>query len=476
MADELTPSGKTLDVRRFAKLPRDADGRQPRMNSFATIGDRSFVVTDGAVDGQGEIYELVTDGAGRSSARLFFDVAASVFENTGLVVANSSPLFGVRSVAFHPDFDANGKLYVAYTGERPEISAGFNYLSDPEDPVPVDNVLAEWTIDLATGVVLSDSYRELFRVGMIEPDHPIQNMTFNPYAAVGDSDYGLLYIGHGDGSVQSAIVGDGQNNDALGKILRIDPLPTSSDQYSIPGDNPFLGDASFPDEVYALGFRNPHNLTFAQSSDGVAHLIVTDIGRDNVEEINLVVKGGNYGWADREGVFVHIGEQGFINGVEPLPSDEANNGYVYPVSFLGHEGVPGESFVGQAIIGGHVIANGSSALDGQFILAEFVTDGQMLDQVTTLDASDPDRASPDDLSWLTPQELTILFDHDDDPETLPLVRSSLKDVLDDEPDFATVLSAGKTRADLRFGQGPDGELYILNKRNGWVYIATNTEA
>ena len=57
----------------------------------------------------------------------------------------------------------------------------------------------------------------------------------------------------------------------------------------------------------------------------------------------------------------------------------------------------------------------------------------------------------------------------------PLVRDSLKDVLDDEPDFKTILSAGKVRADLRFGQAPDGSLYILNKRNGWVYVATNTQ-
>ena len=484
VATELSPSGRFLEVRRFAKLPLDANGRQPRMNSFATLGQRSFVVVDGAEDGTGEIYELVTSEDGETNTELFFDVASSVFDNTGLNVNNSSPLFGVRSVAFHPDFATNGKLYIAYTGDRPQDTTGFNYLSDPSQPVPVDNILAEWTVDLGTGQVDAASYRELFRVGMIAADHPIQNMVFNPYAVAGDSDYGLLYIGHGDGSVQSAIAGDGQNADGLGKVLRIDPLAGASSPYTIPADNPFVGDESFPDEIYAVGFRNPHNLTFARDSAGEVHLLVTDIGRDNVEEINLVVKGGNYGWADREGVFVHLGNQGFINGIDPLPQDEAQNGYIYPVSLLGHEGVPGQSFVGQAIIGGHVIQNGSSDLAGQFILAEFATDGRayhvdfeaMLQQVTTLDPNDPERDSPDDLTWLTPEELTLLFDHDDDPTTLALVRDSLKDVLDDEPDFATILSAGKVRADLRFGQGPDGELYILNKRNGWVYVATNTQS
>jgi hypothetical protein len=52
----------------------------------------------------------------------------------------------------------------------------------------------------------------------------------------------------------------------------------------------------------------------------------------------------------------------------------------------------------------------------------------------------------------------------------------LKDVLDDEPDFEEIISAGKSRADLRLGQGPSGELYLLNKRNGWIYLATNTAA
>ncbi|MEM6469381.1 MAG: carbohydrate-binding domain-containing protein [Planctomycetota bacterium] len=484
VAPELTPSGEFLEVRRYAKLPTDENGRQPRMNSFATTGDRSFVIADGSADGEGEIYELVSDGSGGATAERFFDVASAIFANTGLIVDNSSTLFGVRSAAFHPEFESNGKFYTAYTGERPADPAGFNYLSDPANPVPVDNVLAEWTVDLQTGEVIEDSYRELFRVDMVAADHPIQNMIFNPFASQGDDDYGLLYIGHGDGSIQSAIAGDGQNADGLGKILRIDPLAANGNPYSIPAENPFADGAEFPPEVYAYGFRNPHNLSFAIDSQGIEHLIVADVGRDNVEEINVVVAGGNYGWADREGVFVHLREELFVNGnIAPLPANDAVNEFIYPVAILGHDGQPGDSFVGQAIIGGHVIQNGSADLDGQYILGEFATDGrayhidfaEMLSQITSLVPGVAGRDSPEDLTWLTPQELTILFDHDNDSSTQPLVRNSLKDVLDDEPDFARIVSAGKLRADLRFGQGPVGELLILNKRNGWVYVASNTE-
>ncbi|MEM9646228.1 MAG: PQQ-dependent sugar dehydrogenase, partial [Planctomycetota bacterium] len=483
VASEITPSGKFLEVERLVKLPLDAGGRQPRMSSLATSGDRVFVVTDGRVDNAAEIYELVTDDDGRTTAELFLDVGQAVVQNTGLNLNNSQALFGLHSVAFHPEFETNGKFYTTYTGDRPADPENYRYLSDPENPVAVDSVLAEWTYDAQIGQVDAGSYREIFRVGMIALDHPIRAVVFNPYAEVGDDDYGLLYIGHGDGSVQSAIAGDGQNNDALGKILRIDPLESVDASYAIPASNPFVQDDRFLDEIYAYGFRNPHNLTFARNSDGSVSLIATEIGRDNIEEVNIVVAGGNYGWADREGVFAHLRDQGFINGnIENLPADDALNDYIYPVTILGHDGQPGDSFVGQAIAGGHVIQNGSGDLADQFIFVEFATDGrayhidfsEALQQTTTLDPSDPDRDEPGELTWITPQELTILFDHDGDDSTTPLVRASLKDVLDDEPDFERILSAGKVRADLRLGQGPNGELYILNKRNGWVYVATNT--
>ena len=255
-------------------------------------------------------------------------------------------------------------------------------------------------------------------------------------------------------------------------------------RYSIPASNPFVGNPGMIDEAFAIGFRNPHNLSFAMDSAGIAQLLVTEIGRDNIEEINVVEKGGSYGWGDREGPFVHNPESGTINGLDNLPANEVDNGYIFPSSFLGHDGIVGESFVGQAIAGSHVIQNGSVELDGQFVFVEFATDGRayhvdfetMLQQVTKLDSANSEQDSPEDLTWVTPQELTILFDHDNDGSTPPLVRDSLKDVLDDEPDFVEIISAGKVRADLRLGEGPNGELFILNKRNGWVYLAVNTLA
>lgn len=483
IASELTPSGRTLVVEKVVQIPLGENGRQPRLNGLTHVDGRLFVLADGTVDGEGKIYEIVTDASGNQTAVLFLDVGASLLQSRGEVLSNFSPLYGLRGFAFHPEFATNGKLYVSYTSPRPENPSLNYYLSSPENPVAVESAVGEWTFDFATGAVDPLSHRQLFRVGMQTLDHPIGGMAFNPFAQPGDEDYGLLYIGHGDGSEQSAIAGDGQDGNALGKILRVNPLQSGDRPFTSPDTNPFIGSPDFPDEVFAIGFRNPHNLSFARDANGVGQLIVAETGRDNIEEINVVVSGGNYGWADREGPFVHIRDQFRLNGnIANLPSDDADNGFIYPVTLMGHDGEPGASFVGQAIAGGHVIQNGSDELDDQYIFAEFATDGRVyhidfsdaLAQTTSLDPNDPNRDSPEDLTWLTPQELTILFDHDNDDSTTPLIRDSLKDVFDDEPDFQVILSAGKERADVRFGEGPNGELYIINKRNGWVYLATNT--
>ena len=485
ISPELAPSGKSLLVRKVAKLPRGDTGRHARMNSLATIGDRIFIVDDGAQLGEGKIYELVEQTDGTRNAELFLNAGEAIFQQTGLNIDNSSPLNGLRSVAFHPEFETNGKLFISYTGQRPADPTQFFYLSDPPNPVAVESVLAEFTFDFQNNQVDTSSYREVFRVGMFNSEHSIRNVVFNKYAQPGDEDYGLLYIGHGDGSEQSAIAGSGQLSDALGKILRINPLQNGSAPYSVPTSNPFVGDSGMLDEVYAIGFRNPHNLTFTRDSVGSIQLIVTEIGRDNLEEVNIVVAGGNYGWAEREGVLRHLKDQVGVNGsVAPLPADDAQNDFIYPVTIYGHEAVPGTTFAGQALGGGHVITNGSTELDGQFVFVEFSTDSRAFhidfaaaqQQVTTLDPNDPSRDEPSELTWLDPQELTILFDHDSDESTPPLVRDSLRDVLNDDPEFTTITTSGKVRADLRLGEGPNGELYILNKRNSWVYVAKNTIA
>ena len=471
-------SGLEIDVRRFVQVP-DFGGSRPRLNALTYTGmpgdDRLFVVDDG---NSGRIYQFDgSDASGTQVASEFFHVDAAVFTATGRRVNNDNLAHGgVRGLAFHPDFANNGKFYTSIMEDRPVTTAGHTYISDVASPISADSVLVEWTYDHGLEQVDTTSYREVFRVGMPVYDHPIKQISFNRLAQPLDEDYGLLYIAHGDGSTQSADPGGGQNSDGRGKILRIDPLIDGANSYSVPATNPFVGDAGMLDEVYALGFRNPHNLSFADSPDG-PQLIVADIGRSNVEEVNIVAAMGNHGWSEREGTFVHINAGGGnINGVDPLPANEADFGFTYPVAQFGHDVPAGSTFSGQAIVGGHVIANGS-VLDGEYIFGEFATTGRlfhanyddMLAAVTMLDPMDPARDEPGELTQATVEEFTVLFDHDNDPMTASLLRSSMEDVIDDEPTYS-----GGGRADLRMGEGPGGELYILNKRNGYIYIATST--
>gem|GEM_PF-2175468 len=459
ISEPIINRGVEVELTPWVQIPNTTRGTA-RLNHFATTGERLFVVEDF----DGRIYEI----NGRGDAELFFDVKATIAAVTPRRLDNTSiPQGGLRAVAFHPEFDQNGLLYTTHMETRSADLSADLYLSNVANPIIADGVLVEWQVD-ASGRVDPDSYRQVFRVGMPVYDHAIKQAMFNPFTAPGDADYGVLYVAHGDGSTQAATLGGGQNNDALGKILRIDPTEQpNGDRFAVPGDNPFLGDASMLDEVYSLGHRNPHHLSF--HSDG--QLIVAEVGRGNVEEINLIEPGGNYGWSRREGTFVHVGG-GLVTGVQALPANEADFGFVFPAAQWGHDGVVGDTFTGQGIAGSHVIENGS-ALDGEYFHADFATSGRLFHTnydelqaaVTTLN---PGQA-PTGLTQAPVATPRILFDHDSNPFTDPLVRSDLRDVFNDSSNYD-----GSGRADVRFGQGVDGELYISSKRTGIVYLVTNS--
>lgn len=464
--DNIEFSGLTLNLVEYAQLAPTS--RIISMTTQPTGDPRLFVSVQ-----EGQIHAL-NHGEAASENNLWFDVGTAVEAATGRQLNfddnDSGRHGGLRSLAFHPEFAANGKFYTSTLEDRPSVPIGHAYLGASESHVEGDSVLVEWTYNHGTGHVRADSYRELFRVSMPVYDHPIKQIKFNELAKSGDEDYGLLYITHGDGSFQSAIVGGGQHpDDALGKVLRIDPLSTDSARYSVP-HSPFADDSDTLDEIYALGFRNPHNLSFALDERGESHLIVADVGRDNIEEINLVVGGGDYGWSEREGTFVHRNQGGgSINGVAPLPLDEAANGYRYPAAQFDHDSPPGASFTGVAIAGAHVIDNGSE-LDGEYIFGDFGLSGRiyhtsfddMLAAVTHLDPSDPARDSPSDLTQASISQAQLAFDHDGDPSTTPRPFDTFTDLL------------GTTRSDFRFGKGKQGELFISSKQDSKVYLVTNS--
>ena len=478
--DNPTFSPFNLELRPYATLPA-GDSRIIGMTT-RTGDTRLYVTTEG-----GRIYTINTDAAGTTTPVIWFDVSSAEASLGHPLFGNFSQT-GLQSVAFHPDFDRVGtlgyeKLYTTMLEQRPANSAGHVYLGDSAhgSGVEADGVLAEWTFNHQTGQVDTNSYRELFRVNMPLLDHPIKQARFNPYAKPGEEDYGLLYMTHGDSNVKSSPSDDSQHlGNVLGKMIRINPLQSGANRYTIAPTNPFAGsnDPGVLKEIYASGLRNPHTFSFNQDDQNNIAILAGDIGRNNVEEVNLIVPGGNYGWPKREGTFVHLQltdsdpNEGYITGVAPLPTNEAILGYTFPAAQYDHNAGYGEINTGSAIASGFVIRNGSDPnLHNQFIFNDFSNQdgnvyhadfGELLNAATKLNSNDPQRDEPRELTQAVVRKLRLSLDEDNNPNTPPQIYD----------DFRSLLNW--PRSDTRYGEGVFGEMYISSKINGKIYLVTNS--
>ena len=452
---DATPSGLEVHIQPYLELPLASNGSPARWNSMSSFDDRHFV----ADEQDGRVYEITN-----RTATLWFDIAASIQTQTGRTL-NTDNLFhgGVRGIAFHPDFKSNGKFYASLMEQRPVDRTSHLYISD-QSGLDADSVLVEWTADTSTLTINPGSYREVFRVGVPEYDHPIKQILFNTNLQPSDGDYGNLYIAHGDGSVASTLAGTGHANDALGKILRINPLQNGDQNYSIPADNPFLNDSSLPDEVYSYGHRNPHHLAFSDAG----HLLATEAGRDNVDEVNLITRGADYGWAEREGAYTHLDVGTLVNGISAIPDDDTLQGYVYPVIQFGHHGAAGATFTGEALGGGFVVENGSP-LNGEFFYIDFPKTALLFHSSMSdiLQANTAGVSS--ELSNARSFIATVKFDHDSNPDT-PALDIDLYQSVKSASGFVDT----NNRTDIRIHQGSKGELYMTSKRNNMVYLVTSS--
>ena len=231
-----------------------------------------------------------------------------------LVTTNANDERGFLGLAFHPDFNKVGSLGYGtlYTYASELIQPGsVPTFAAPNNAVQgYQNAINEWKMDLVSGQVDASSRRELVSFGKNANNHNGGTIAFGKD--------GYLYLGLGDGGNANDVGashispgGNAQNlSTPLGKMLRIDPLnpalnSSSADavsangQYRIPGSNPFQG-AGQVKEVFAYGFRNPYRFSFDRLS---GDLIAADVGQNNIEEVDRVVLGGNYGWAIKEGDF-----------------------------------------------------------------------------------------------------------------------------------------------------------------------------
>ncbi len=233
-----------------------------------------------------------------------------------LVTSNPNDERGFLGLAFHPGYTnpASPGFRTLYTYNSEQIPQG----TLPTYPVPTTatnnyrNVVNEWKISTTNASVVDPtSRREIISFGKNAANHNGGTLAFGPdgymYLALGDggdaNDVGPSHIEPG---------GNAQNlSTPLGKFLRFDPIdpaltPTSSDgvssngQYRIPASNPFKGAGQVP-EIYAYGMRNPYRFSFDHVTGDLIH---SDVGQNNVEEIDRIILGGNYGWAIKEGDFL----------------------------------------------------------------------------------------------------------------------------------------------------------------------------
>ncbi len=284
---------------------------------------------------------------------------------------------GFLGVAFHPDYQANGLLYT-YTSEPASGAADFSVpLGDPENH---HAVISEWQVpdpgDPAS-VVDPDSRRVVMSVAEPQFNHNAGAINFG-------SD-GMLHIALGDGGGSDdqgpghVAPGNGQDpSNILGNILRIDPLGTNSanEQYGVPDDNPFFPDGPGPfggevgcadgvcDEIFAWGFRNPFRFSFDSAT---GDMYAADVGQSDIEEINVVVAGGNYGWPIKEGSFCFDGngaERSFVTDDQPCLNEPSM--LIGPVAEYDHD-------EGIAIVGGFVYRGSMiPQLQGRYVFGDFL--------------------------------------------------------------------------------------------------------
>lgn len=238
---------------------------------------------------------------------------------------------GLLGLAFHPQYARNGLFYVYYSGAGKRRQVVARYRADP-----------------SKAVADPSSERQL-----IVMDDPFRNHNGGMLAFGPD---GMLYIGTGDGGSAGDPHDSGQRLDTLlGKILRVDA------DGKAPTDNPFAGRAGAKPEIWAWGLRNPWRFSFDRKTGA---LWAGDVGQNRWEEIDVIVKGGNYGWRLFEG------DAAYEN-----PRRRPATDFIAPVATYGRDG-------GCSVTGGYVYRGAAvPALQGQYLYADFCSG-----QVWALDA------------------------------------------------------------------------------------------
>ncbi|MBK1880139.1 PQQ-dependent sugar dehydrogenase [Pelagicoccus mobilis] len=409
-----------LELEVFARVPPSSDTIPvARINKLAGVFDhgreRIFVN-----DQRGVLYEIF-----EGEVRVFLDLARArpgFVHRPGLAT-------GFSSFAFSPDFEEDGLLYTQHAEAGDAGRADFAL--PPGRKAKLQYVVTEWRVDSGNGEVMLDGSRELFRIEMVDTSHGMQELVFNPHLKKGDAAYGLLHIGIGDGGAsyigRTDLISGAEL--AWGTIFRIDPKGGNgrNGEYGIPDLNPFVGHATALPEIYAYGFRNPNVLSW----DSGGRFFVADIGHWQIEELNRVEAGKDYGWPYLEGTF-EIDLNGDQSQVYPRSGNYPDA--VDPLLQIDHDEM-------MAIAGGFVYEGDRlSDLTGYYLFGDIAT-GRVL--VASELAAAVARVGEVQVSLAG--EITRLAE-----------------------------LAGNERADLRIGRDASGEPYLMSKTTGVIWKVVGT--
>ena len=318
-ADQPLPPGQTNDpfpqpivsndgvivvtLREFASLPNIDSVPARMMTLVEEPSTRRLLVSDM----HGLLYVVTPDGR---TVTPYLDLRDPKWD---VGVQSRGRERGLQSFTLHPQFATAGapgfgKIYTYLDVSNQAPAPDF---TTPNPTSTHDLVLIEWTARTpGASVYDGDAPRELLRLRQPFANHNGGAITFNPTARPGTADFGMLYVGIGDGGSGGDPMNLSQNlGSAFGKIFRIDPLGKNGrgGRYGIPGSNPFLSTPDALPEIFAYGVRNAQRFGW-DSRNGAMYL--SDIGQNIVEEVSPVTAGANLGWNVWEGSFRYMGRQG----------------------------------------------------------------------------------------------------------------------------------------------------------------------
>jgi len=244
------------------------------VNAYPKLTFESPVEYTYANDGTNRVFVVEQEGR----IRVFDNNPAATSTQTYLDIRKNVGYggeMGLLGLAFHPKFKENGFFFVNYTKNNPRETVVSRFKASSTDASQVD----------------PKSEVILFKFKQPYSNHNGGKVLFGPD--------GYLYVSTGDGGSGGDPQNNGQDRSSwLGKILRVDVNSTQKGNYGIPADNPFANNKEgLREEIYAYGLRNPWRVSF----DEKGQLWAGDVGQNEIEEVDIVTKGGNYGWRIKEG-------------------------------------------------------------------------------------------------------------------------------------------------------------------------------